>query len=345
MKKKIVLVGIIIAFCSIMGRALLFPSTDYMKMTFSEKIQAGYSAHILVNGDSIGGSVADGEWCTRLVETIEEDLNANVELNNISKPGNSSIAGIVSWEMMDKTEQSLTDLVILCYGQNDQDDSSFEVNYEALIRNTIRKNPNAEVIAILESSQKEYTNKIKTIMKLCDYYDIPYVDMINVFENSGYTYEELSDDGIHPNTIGKKIYANAIYNVIKTKLLKKQHFFDFKGERPQNRSPLNSASNIYMNFQYISLENMDIQNNIVHVEIPEDSILGLDLNFIKGNHGITMTLSDGGEKKYVGYSWEYDAQQRHIYQILSGKHKETKVQLTFSLMGDIENLHGIFYFY
>lgn len=33
---------------------LIFPSRDYMKMSFSEKVCRGYSANILINGDSIG---------------------------------------------------------------------------------------------------------------------------------------------------------------------------------------------------------------------------------------------------------------------------------------------------
>ena len=53
---------------------------DYIKQTFSEKIDVGYTAHIIINGDSIGGTVEQGEWCTLLEEKIENVTNSSVEV-------------------------------------------------------------------------------------------------------------------------------------------------------------------------------------------------------------------------------------------------------------------------
>ena len=236
MYRRRIIIGIVISiYVILLGAIFLLPPNDYMKQTFSEKINAGYTANITINGDSIGGEVKPGEWCALLEEQIESQTNNPIKISNISKPGNSSFAGIASWEMLEPTERALSDLVILCYGQNDADDESFSVNYEALIRNTIAGNPNAEIITILESSQRDYTNKINTIIELCNYYKIPYVDTIKVFNESGYSYEELSDDGIHPNAKGKEIYADAIFKVIEDELLTKKNILDFKGERPANK--------------------------------------------------------------------------------------------------------------
>lgn len=321
---------------------LIFPSRDYMKMSFSEKVCRGYSANILINGDSIGGDTGDGEWGTLLKERLEDDLESSIDVENISKPGNSSFAGIVSWKMLGQSQQKFSDLVILCYGQNDPDDDSFAVNYEALIRNTIEANPNAEIIAVLESSQKDYTEKINTIIDLCNYYDIPYVDTIEAFNTSGYTYQQLSDDGVHPNELGKKVYANAIYNTIDDALLTKQNFWDFKGERPKKRQALHSESEKYKNCRYIPLENMKICDKSVIVQIPQCKILGLDILFEPGNHVVMLNFSD---KEYdATYSWPYDFAQRHIYEVLEGDFAPGNLQINFDDLEDADNLFGVIYF-
>lgn len=343
LKKKII--GIIVAIFIIgISLYIFLPTNDYMKMTFSEKLNHGYSSSILINGDSIGGSVADGEWCTMLANLIKEETDGSVSVNNISKPGNTSFAGIVSWELMNDTERNLSDLVILCYGQNDVEDDSFIINYEALIRNTIAENPNAEIIAILESSQKKYTNKIKSIIKLCNYYDIPYVDTLKAFDESGYSYEELSDDGIHPNSIGKEIYANAVYDVIENKFLKKQNFWDFKGERPKNRKALNPESEKYSTCYYVSAEQMSRSGNEFSTTISNCSIIGLDMIYIDGDHNIQIFVPNDNRGYDVGYSWDYDFEQRHIYSVLSGDYKEGEIKISFKEEKTAEKFLGLVYF-
>lgn len=326
----------------LIAAVLIFPSRDYLKMSFSEKVYRGYSANILINGDSIGGGTEDGEWGTLLEGKLEDNLESSINVQNISKPGNSSFAGIVSWEMLDKAQQKFSDLVILCYGQNDTDGASFAVNYEALIRNTIEANPNAEIVAILESSQRDYTDKVNTIIDLCNYYHIPYVDMIEAFNNSGYTYQQLSDDGIHPNELGKEVYANAIYSTINDKLLTKQNFWDFKGERPKKRQAMYSESEKYKICRYISLKNMTTNNKNVTVQIPQCKILGLDMLFEPGNHDVLLSLSN---KKYdATYSWPYDFSQRHIYEVLEGNFEQGDLQIDFDSLEEADNLIGVIYF-
>lgn len=320
----------------------IFPSRDYMKMSFSEKVYHGYSANILINGDSIGGGTEEGEWGTILEEKLEDDLESSINVQNISKPGNTSFAGIVSWEMLDKSQQNFSDLVILCYGENDPDDVSFAVDYEALIRNTMEANPNAEIVAILESSQRDYTNKIKTIIDLCNYYHILYVDMIEAFNSSGYTYQQLSDDGIHPNELGKEVYANAIYNIINDKLLTKQNFWDFKGERPKKRQAIYPESEKYKICRYIPLKNMTTNNNSITVQIPQCKILGLDMVFETGNHAVLLNLSN---KEYdATYSWPYNFSQRHIYKVLEGDFEQGNLEINFDSLEESDNLIGVVYF-
>lgn len=335
------IIGVTISVCIVLllGGLVLFPTNDYMKQTFSEKINACHSPNIIINGDSIGGTVNQGEWCTLLEDQIENETNTSIEVTNISKPGNSSFAGIVSWEMMEPIERTLSDLVILCYGQNDVDDESFAVNYEALIRNTIAGNPNAEIIAVLESSQRDYTNKINTIIELCDYYKIPYVDTIKAFNESGYSYDELSDDGVHPNAKGKEIYADAIYKVIQSELLTKKHILDFKGERPANRKAKNPEANQYQEGQYISVDRMEVKGNTIIVDIPQCKIIGFDRVFFDGKHDITFEV--GGESYDVGYNWDYSFEQQHIDKKVTGDFDEGEATIVFEDEETLERFNGL----
>lgn len=335
------IIGLALAI-SVILLEVLVPTKDYMKQTFSEKINAGYNPNITINGDSIGGTVENGEWCTILADRIECETNKSIDITNISKPGNSSFAGIVSWEMMQPTEKMLSDLVILCYGQNDIDDPSFVINYEALIRNTIAGNPNAEIIAILESSQRDYTNKVDTIIELCDYYNIPYVDTIKAFNNSGYSYEELSDDGIHPNAKGKQIYADAIFEVIQSKLLTKQHILDFKGERPAKKKAKNPEANQYLESQYISIDDMTIKENTIAVKLPKCKIIGFDRVFFDGKHRITFEV--GGKSYDVGYNWNYNFEQQHIDQLLSGNFDKGEATIVFDDPETLDKFNGLICF-
>lgn len=343
MYRRRIIIGIVISiYVILLGAIFLLPPNDYMKQTFSEKINAGYTANITINGDSIGGEVKPGEWCALLEEQIESQTNNPIKISNISKPGNSSFAGIASWEMLEPTERALSDLVILCYGQNDADDESFSVNYEALIRNTIAGNPNAEIIAILESSQREYTNKINTIIELCNYYKIPYVDTIKVFNESGYSYEELSDDGIHPNAKGKEIYADAIFKVIEDELLTKKNILDFKGERPANKKAKNPEANQYLNGQYIPVDHMDVKGNMITVDVPRCKIIGFDRVFFDGRHSVTFDIA--GESFDVGYSWNYGFEQQHIDKLLTGNFSEGKATITFEDSKALEKFNGLICF-
>lgn len=340
--KRISIICTLIICLGVLLAVTLLPPRDVVKMTFSEKIKAGVPATIVINGDSIGGTDAKGEWCRTLQDELNETYGCTTKIENISKPGNSTFAGIVSLEQYITNPGNSADLVILCYGQNDSDEESFAIEYEALIRNTIQANPNAQIVAILESSQKTYTSKINTIINLCNYYGIPYADMIEAFNSSGYAYEELSDDGVHPNELGKSIYAQELYTVISNNLLSKKSFWDFKGERPKKRTALSEASEKYRNCRYISAENMQIKNGNISVDIPECSIIGLDIMFKKGAHGIKLNISN--QDYDMDYSWTYDFSQRHIYKVLDGHYDPGNMSLTFEKAEDARDILGVIYF-
>lgn len=340
--KKISLICTFIVCLVVLLAVVLLPPRDVAKMTFSEKIKANVPTTIVINGDSIGGADAEGEWCTILQNQLEEIYGCTTKIDNISMPGNSTFAGIVSLEQYISNSGNSPDLVILCYGQNDSDEENFAIEYEALIRNTIQANPNAEIVAILESSQKTYTNKINTIINLCNYYGIPYADMIEAFNSSGYSYEELSNDGVHPNELGKTIYAQELYSVINNSLLSKRSFWDFKGERPKKRAALSEASEKFSKCHYISAENMEIENNMISTNLTECCMIGVDMMFEKGDHDIKLNISN--QDYDMGYSWTYDFPQRHKYKVLDGQYGPGNISVIFEKAEEVDDMLGIIYF-
>ena len=105
------------------------------------------------------------------------------------------------------------DLAIICYGQNDSTDG-FSTNYESIIQAVRTKYPDCSIISILESSQREYTEKMTTIQSICEHYSIPVADTIAAFNNSGKAYDDLTGDGVHPNEAGQEIYFETVKSVI-----------------------------------------------------------------------------------------------------------------------------------
>lgn len=183
--------------------------------SFYQKLSDGFDVNVLIVGDSIGagaGAQSDGtEWFGQLQAYLQTIDKGNISFTNISMGGNASYAGYV--RTMALNDGIDYDLAIICYGQNDGIDG-FSTNYESIIRAIRSRYPDCSIISILESSQREYTDKMTTIQSICEHYGIPVADTIAAFNNSGKNYEELSGDGVHPNDAGQGIYFETVKAII-----------------------------------------------------------------------------------------------------------------------------------
>ena len=178
-----------------------------LRLNAYQKLACGVDINLLIVGDSIGAL----PWTVDLSEWIKENYQVNCRMKNISLGGNDSYAGIVSEILLeDGTDY---DLIVVCYGQNDSEEF-FAIDYEALIRKTIADNPGCCIISVLESSQRQYTAKMRDIFRMAEYYRIEIADTIKAFEDSGYAYERLTDDGVHPNELGQTIYLDTVSEII-----------------------------------------------------------------------------------------------------------------------------------
>ena len=176
------------------------------------KIAQGQPISILVVGDSIGAgsgaSKPEFNFANRLKSALQQKYSVTATVVNVSMGGNTTYAPLIRVFKLIKSHNF--DLVIICSGQNDHI-SSLGKYYEALVRNIKTKYPNAEIISILQSSQKTYTDKIKTIQKIAQHYNIPTADTIIPFTNGeNGTYSSLTVDGIHPTNKGYALYAQTL---------------------------------------------------------------------------------------------------------------------------------------
>ena len=169
----------------------------------------------MIVGDSIGagsGTQTDGkQWYTQLQSYLKTVNKGIISVTNVSKGGNASYDGYV--RTMALNDDVDYDLAIICYGQNDSTDG-FSTNYESIIQAVRTKYPDCSIISILESSQREYTEKMTTIQSICEHYSIPVADTIAAFNNSGKAYDDLTGDGVHPNEAGQEIYFETVKSVI-----------------------------------------------------------------------------------------------------------------------------------
>lgn len=112
----------------------------------------------------------DGQqWFKQLQAYLRTVNKASVSVTNVSMGGNTSYAGYVRTMALD--DDIDYDLAIICYGQNDAL-QGFDVYYEAMVQAIKNKYPNCSIVSILESSQREYTDKMTAIQSICDHYGI-----------------------------------------------------------------------------------------------------------------------------------------------------------------------------
>jgi lysophospholipase L1-like esterase len=284
--------------------------TDIVKkqgyLSVYEKLVDGESINVLLVGDSIaeGAGASTGKsWGKMLPDYIKETYGSECNLTNVSMGGNTSIAGIVREKLLgDEVDY---DLAIICYGENDADDENFAPNYEAIIRGLKIQYGNISIISILESSQREYTNKINQIIAIDKFYNIPIADTIKAFDQSGYAYEELvgtPDDFTHPNDIGHQIYLATIGDVIQKEINSKRMYC--------------SLSDKYDDSIYIpadSFRRVDSKTFESKIASTTADIIMLR-DYCPGENSVEIIATD----KIVAqesFEWNYTFSQAHIYQI------------------------------
>lgn len=292
---------------------------------------------ILIVGDSIsegsGASSADLVWYKKLIPYMKETYGVKLDITNVSMGGTRSYAGYV--RLMELDDEEDYDLAIICYGENDIPEE-LSLYYESILYTIRHKYPDCKLMTILESSQREYTDKIKTIQSLSEYYGAYVVDVIAAFNNSGRAYEELCNDGTHPNDEGQKVYYEAV----------KPSMDLFYSQRETMTLPTVEAVNPeianFDKFKYYSVNDFHKVDEYTY-ELETDisaGVLGVDYSCFKGENSILIEIGERTvwDKPIV---WEPNFEMRFIEKIVDECEINSPIRITFSSKEQMEHFHGI----
>lgn len=258
----------------------------HMDYSFYQKLAEGIDVNILIVGDSIsaGGGASDGAhaWPDLLAAGIREKYGIDTTLTNISMGGNTSYAGYVRTMLLD--DDIDYDLAVLCYGQNDSPEN-FSLYYESLIFAVQKKCPHASIICILESSQREYTEKMQIIQELALHYGLPTADTIAPFQSD---YDNLVCDGIHPNDAGHQVYSDVLMGVIDSLAE------NGRGHDPSNVISENDCMSAFDNLVWLDGSRFTREGNTFTLNTAyTGTVLGIDYDFTPGKNKCVIFIDNG----------------------------------------------------
>ncbi|MCM1534564.1 MAG: SGNH/GDSL hydrolase family protein [Clostridium sp.] len=305
--------------------------------SFYQKLSDGFDVNILVVGDSIGAGTGASDnlsaWFNLLTSYLEETYSVKVLLTNISMGGNTSYAGYVrTMYLEDETEY---DLAVVCYGQNDSTED-FSLYYESILRAIKNKYKKCEIISILESSQREYTKKMLEIQSLCEAYQIPIADTIAGFAKSSYVYSDLTDDGVHPNDLGYKIYFETVKDVID------KGVNEYRPYGKWETGPVNENVTCLDHFAFFPVEDFEkTDDNTYSLNISSPmAVLGVDYICRTGDNKMEIYI-DG--QKYVDSMtpYDHDFMQRRIFIVSEICTIQEEIKVVFEKQESAEGFKGI----
>lgn len=328
MKKRVVTciigIGVLIAFL-IIG---IYKFTEKIPNVY-QKLISGEEINILIVGDSIGAPSGEDAWSTLLREYLEKQYGSAVTINNISMGGNTSYAGYVRIMMLDDKEDY--DLAVICYGENDSEDK-FSLYYENIYKAIQEKFPDCSMISILESSQREYTYKMQSIIELAEYYKVPVADTIAAFNHSEVGYELLTEDGVHPNAEGHKLYFETVKDVVESQM----NQYETSGKR------INKETESFNNtITYAVDEFKRIDDCIFETRVKKGKgLIGLFYDYVPGKNKIEI-YSNNSLLEKVEFEWSYGFQQEHIDLLQNEYEFGNKIKIVFSNKEQADSFQGV----
>ena len=199
--------------------------TDYEEVDSSkteglvEKLRAKQEIKILMLGDdmamSIGRSSDSGIWSEGIKNLLQTTYGSKADLKLLAKEGATTETGVT---LVKENDLSDYDLVILCYGNNDNKNSlkvqDVKTNYTEIITKIREKSPHALMIAVLESSLELNNSYRLAISEVATSNSLIIADMRNAFNSSGMKESSLAKNGF-PNDQGYQVYTQAIGDKIK----------------------------------------------------------------------------------------------------------------------------------
>lgn len=303
--------------------------------SFYQKLYHGLAVNILIVGDSIGAGTDEVSWAGQLSTYITEQYGSAVTLTNVSMGGNASYAGYT--RVMSLSDEINYDLAVVCYGQNDSA-TNFSLYYESIYCAINERFEDCTIISILESSQQDYTPKMLEIQSLAAWYDVSVADTIQTFAQSGYDYDELTGDGIHPNELGKTIYFETIQAIIDENVAEDAAYVE------SEITLVNEELAGFEEFEYIPLASFESVDELTYrLETTVTTAgLGVYYAYLVGENAFDIYV-DGELLVAIDFDWGYDFSQAHIYKAASDVAVEEDIELVFASREQAETFKGIIF--
>ena len=301
--------------------------------SFYQKLSDGFDVNVLIVGDSIAeNGQGDNGWCTLLKSNLREVYNTKVSFTNVSMGGNASYAGYVRTMALD--DDVNYDLAIICYGQNDSTDG-FSTNYESIIRAVRSRYPDCSIISILESSQREYTKKMTAIQSICEHYGIPIADTIAAFNGSEKGYDNLTNDGVHPNDAGQKVYFETVKVVIDDNVAAST------GKMP-DVDVINADVHKFDNFVWYdaSSDFKRVDDTTFTISTNASGVFGIDYTYESGDNKADIYV-DGELFKSPTVTFDYDFSQRHILVVSENCTAKNEIKIVFTSKVQADGFNGM----
>ena len=327
LKKWIISVGTIIL-AIIVGVLAVVPKLKNDKDVYS-KLAQGEDINILIVGDSIGAPSGEDAWSTMLKTYLEDKYGSTININNISMGGNTSYAGYFRIKMLDEKENY--DLAIICYGQNDPEEK-FSLYYESIYNIISERFTNCSMISILESAQREYTYKMQTIVELAEYYEVPIADTITAFNNSGTSHEMLTEDGVHPNAEGHRIYFETIKDVIEEQM----NYYAVSKKAINGEIQNFNNTYVYKVNDFRKIDDVSYEMKIQDGKV----MLGVYYDYIPGENGVEI-YSDDILLDRIEFDWASAPQQEHIDFLEKEYEVGSKIKIVFTNEVQANSFQGL----
>lgn len=246
--------------------------------------------------------------------------------------GNTSYAGYV--RTMALNDGVDYDLAIICYGQNDALEG-FSTNYEAVIRAIERKYSDCSIISTLESSQREYTEKMTIIQSLCCHYEIPIADTIAAFHNSDISYDDLTEDKVHPNDAGQAIYFETVKACIDAQVK------NATGKMKQVEA-VNAEVGKFDRFSWYSAERdfERLSDTTFLLNTEAVGVLGIDYTYESGDNHADIYV-DGELYESPTVTFDYDFSQRHIMVVSEECTVKQNIAVVFDTKKQADGFQGM----
>ncbi len=174
-----------------------------------------------------------------------------------------------------------------------------------------------------------------TIQSICEHYGIPVADTIAAFNNSGKAYEDLSNDGVHPNDVGQEIYFETVKSVIDDNVAASTG-------KMSDVDVINAEVHKFDNFVWYdaSSDFERVDDTTFAISTSASGILGIDYTYESGDNKADIYV-DGELFESPTVTFDYDFSQRHILVVSDDCTVKNEIKVVFTSKEQADGFKGM----